>query len=88
MGKRYLKTVNSNNNNINACTQLRCIIRKQNEIIQAQKEIITSMKLEKARLLNIKEFAQQELTRFLKINESRWIFYKFMPSKVQHLTNK
>ena len=71
MGKRYLKTVTSNNNNRNACTQLRCIIKKQNEIIQTQSEILTKMKLHRDRLINISEFAQNELKRFLKIVESR-----------------
>ena len=71
MGKRYLKTVTSNNNNRNACTQLRCIIKKQNEIIQTQTEILKKMQLHRDRLINISEFAQNELKRFLKIVESR-----------------
>ena len=67
--KCHLEKYHSNESNINAC--LRCLVNNQDEIIQAQREMIASMKLEKARLLKIREFAQQELTRLLEIKEYR-----------------
>ena len=62
--KRHLGKYRSNEREIN--TYLRNLVKNQDEIIQAQKEIIASLKLKEARLLKIKELAQQEL-----IKESR-----------------
>ena len=70
MGRRNLKTITSNNNRT-TCTQLRCIIQKQNEIIQTQTEILKKMKIHRDRLLHIAEYAQNELKKFLRLVESR-----------------
>ena len=71
MGRRNLKTVTSNNNNRTTCTQLRCIIQKQNEIIKTQTEILKKVKIHRDRLLHISESAQNELKKFLRIVEAR-----------------
>ena len=70
MGRRNLKTITSNNNRT-TCTQLRCIIQKQNEIIQTQAEILQKKKLHRDKLIKIAEYAQNELKRFLKLVENR-----------------
>ena len=70
MGRRILKTITSNNNRT-TCTQLRCIIQKQNEIIQTQAEILQKKKLHRDKLIKIAEYAQNELKRFLKLVENR-----------------
>ena len=67
---------------------LRGRMEQQNKIIQAQKDIITKLKLHKDRLITVTEFAQQELTRFLEIIESRWILFNLMWSKGQRITNQ
>ena len=70
MGRRILRQI-TNNSNRNTCTRLRCIIQKQNEIIQTQAEILQKMKLHRDRLIKIAEYAQNELKRFLKLIENR-----------------
>ena len=61
--KRNLRK-RSNEKKINA--YLHNLVKNQDEIIKAQREIIASLKLKEARLLKIKELAKQEL-----IKESR-----------------
>ena len=69
-GQKNLRTITSNNSRT-TCTRLRCIIQKQNEIIQTQAEILQKMKIHRDRLLPIAEYAQNELKRFLRLVESR-----------------
>ena len=59
--KRNLGKYRSNEREIN--TYLRNLVKNQDEIIQAQKEIIVSLKLKEARLLTRKELAKQALVK-------------------------
>ena len=67
MGKCHLyhskRNLRKRNNEKEINTYLRDLIRNQDEIIKAQKEIIASLKLKEARLLTIKELAKQALVK-------------------------